>query len=64
LGTNLDIAGLKDTPEERAKLLDRVPLRRFCSNNDIANTVVFLASEESSFITGVQIPVDGGRCLD
>jgi NAD(P)-dependent dehydrogenase (short-subunit alcohol dehydrogenase family) len=37
-----------------------IPLGRYGKNDDMANTVLFLASDESSFITGAVIPVDGG----
>ena len=36
------------------------PMKRFGEPEEIANTCVFLASDKSSFITGVTIPVDGG----
>lgn len=45
------------TPE---RLKAHVPLNRMGKPEDIANTALFLVSEESSFITGVTIPVDGG----
>ncbi|MEM6318420.1 MAG: glucose 1-dehydrogenase [Bacteroidota bacterium] len=38
----------------------QVPLGRFGQGVEIANTVLFLASEEASFITATEIPVDGG----
>ncbi|MCG8587774.1 MAG: glucose 1-dehydrogenase [Proteobacteria bacterium] len=38
------------------------PLGRVGQPHEIANTVVFLASDESSYITGAEIPVDGGFC--
>lgn len=38
----------------------RVPLGRFGSAEEIAHTVLFLASSSASFITGANIPVDGG----
>lgn len=38
----------------------QVPLGRFGQGKEIANTVLFLASQEASFITGAEIPVDGG----
>jgi len=37
-----------------------IPLGRYGKNEDMANAVVFLASDESSFITGAVLPVDGG----
>ena len=40
-----------------------IPLGRLCAPDDIANTMVFLASDEASFITGDVIEVDGGRCI-
>ncbi|AGB41492.1 dehydrogenase of unknown specificity, short-chain alcohol dehydrogenase like protein [Halobacteroides halobius DSM 5150] len=40
---------------------EQVPLRRMGQPEDIANAVVFLASEESGFITGQQLTVNGGK---
>jgi NAD(P)-dependent dehydrogenase (short-subunit alcohol dehydrogenase family) len=37
-----------------------IPLGRVAKPEDIANTALFLASDESAYITGVAIPVDGG----
>lgn len=37
-----------------------VPLKRFGNSTEIAKTVLFLASEDASFINGVEVPVDGG----
>ena len=44
----------------RDKLLSRVPLRRAGVVDDVANAVVFLASDESAYITGAELRVDGG----
>jgi 3-oxoacyl-[acyl-carrier protein] reductase len=52
-----------DTPELRAKFAASVPLGRLSQPRDIANAVAFLASDEASFITGVALEVDGGRCV-
>ena len=41
-----------------------VPLKRFGTPQEIANTVIFLASERSSFITGEVLVVDGGQVLN
>lgn len=58
-----------DTPLVREKLKDpqfarerlgEVPLGRLCSAEDVANAVLYLASEEAAFINGVALPVDGG----
>lgn len=48
-------------PEERARsTLQQIPLERFGKPEDMANAALFLASDESSFITGAAIIVDGG----
>ena len=39
---------------------NRVPLKRFGKPDDIANLVVFLASDEASFINGAEYNIDGG----
>jgi NAD(P)-dependent dehydrogenase (short-subunit alcohol dehydrogenase family) len=44
----------------RESRLASIPLGRFGKPNDIAGIAVFLASEESSWMTGTVIPVDGG----
>jgi len=52
-----------DTPEIRAKFLSTIPIGRFSTPQDIAAATVFLASDAASMITGVALPVDGGRCI-
>jgi NAD(P)-dependent dehydrogenase (short-subunit alcohol dehydrogenase family) len=39
----------------------KVPLKRFGESKDIAQVALFLASQESSFMTGAEVPVDGGK---
>ena len=53
--------GLPPGMEERAK--EHVPIRRITEVQDIANTVVFLASDVSRNIVGQTIGVDGGACM-
>ena len=49
-------------PEKvRAKYLEKVPLERECRMEDVANVVVFLASEETSYMTGQAINITGGQ---
>lgn len=45
----------------RKKYMDQVPLGRGCSYEDVANVVVFLASDQSSYMTGQAINVTGGQ---
>jgi 3-oxoacyl-[acyl-carrier protein] reductase len=52
-----------DTPENRARFVASIPLGRLSLPSDVANAALFLASPESSMITGVALEVDGGRCV-
>lgn len=45
-------------------LQERIPLKRFGEPEDIANLVCFLASEQSNFMTGSEINIDGGTNLN
>jgi 3-oxoacyl-[acyl-carrier protein] reductase len=53
--------GQPDSPEIRQKFLGSIPLGRMSTPADIANACLWLAEDSSSFITGVLLPVDGGR---
>ena len=46
--------------KRREEIAAQVPLGRFCTAEEIADVVTFLASEKASYITGAVIPVDGG----
>jgi NAD(P)-dependent dehydrogenase (short-subunit alcohol dehydrogenase family) len=46
--------------KRRSEIATSVPLGRFCSAEEIANVVAFIASPQASYITGALIPVDGG----
>ncbi|OAQ86390.1 oxidoreductase, short-chain dehydrogenase/reductase family [Purpureocillium lilacinum] len=55
--------GKPDTPENRAGFVATVPLGRPSTPEDVANACCYFASDEASFITGVNMEVDGGRCV-
>ena len=73
---NVVCPGLTDTPmlmgfmsrsgdavqaaANQAKFLDSVPLRRLCRPEEIAHAALWLASDDSAYVTGIELPVDGG----
>jgi len=44
----------------KTNILNTVPLRRIGNQEDVAKAVAFLASDDSSYITGIELFVDGG----
>jgi len=50
--------------EVRAKYESQVPLGRGCTYEDVTNVVVFLASDQASYMTGQAINVTGGQVMD
>ena len=49
--------------EVKKKMLDMIPLKRFGTPQDVANVVLFLVSDASSYLTGHVIEVDGGMVM-
>lgn len=47
-------------PARKAERLGEVPLGRLATADDVANAVLYLASDEAAFINGVALPIDGG----
>jgi meso-butanediol dehydrogenase/(S,S)-butanediol dehydrogenase/diacetyl reductase len=58
------IASALATEGVREKMARRIPLRRLGRPEDIANAVLYLASDIASFVTGAALVVDGGQTID
>lgn len=55
------VAGAKNIEDVRQAYINQVPMKRGCSYDDVCNAVVFLASDQSSYITGIALSVTGGQ---
>ena len=58
-----DITGDKLTPDMRTEILKGIPLNRLGDAVDVANACLFLASDLSSYLTGVTLDVNGGMLI-
>ncbi len=62
LAATFDAAGGAEERAARvAQFAARYPLRRFGKAEEVADATLFLLSEQAAFLTGVSLPVDGGR---
>ncbi len=55
------VPGAKNIDDVRQTYMNQVPMKRGCSYDDICNAVIFLASEQSNYITGIALSVTGGQ---
>ena len=51
----------RQPPEAIARIVSTIPMGRMGSSQEIAKAALFLASDDSSFVTGIELFVDGGR---
>jgi glucose 1-dehydrogenase len=54
---------LRENIEELEKVINRIPMGRVATANEVANVVEFLASDKASYVTGTTFFVDGGMTL-
>lgn len=61
----IDTEMTDELPENsKNELLNRIPVGKIGTPEDIAHTTLFLASDEANYITGQTITVDGGRVIN
>jgi len=57
------LAEANDVALAEKMIIAKHPLGRMAQPEEVASTIAFLASEDASFMTGLAIPVDGGRSV-
>jgi 3-oxoacyl-[acyl-carrier protein] reductase len=56
-----EVVGGQITDEHRKRFISGIPLGRLATPEDVAGAAVYLASDDGQFLTGVLLPIDGGR---
>lgn len=63
IASNMSSTALDSDPERKRKVLSRTPMGKLGAAENIADAAYFLATDQSSFVTGTIIPVDGGNSI-
>jgi len=63
IATEMSAKALNNDKERMNKVLSRTPMGKLGQPSDIGNAVVYLCSNEASYVTGVVLPVDGGNSI-
>jgi NAD(P)-dependent dehydrogenase (short-subunit alcohol dehydrogenase family) len=61
--TEMSAKALNNDPERKQKVLSRTPMGYLGKPEDVAEAVLFLATDASKYITGTSIRVDGGNAI-
>lgn len=60
IDTNMQQVALRDNPEQYEILNNTIPMRRMGRPEEVAQCVLFLASDDAAYVTGTELVVDGG----
>jgi NAD(P)-dependent dehydrogenase (short-subunit alcohol dehydrogenase family) len=63
IATDMSAKALNGDPERKQKVFARTPLGKLGEPGDIGDAALFLASDQSKYLTGVVLPVDGGNSI-
>jgi NAD(P)-dependent dehydrogenase (short-subunit alcohol dehydrogenase family) len=63
IATDMSAKALDNDPQRKQKVLSRTPMGRLGLPEDVAEAIVYLASDAAKYVTGVVLPVDGGNSI-